>query len=368
MVSEILTLAQFWPHRTTSSNRISQGNLLAYLTQMHTYALQRRELTGNGTIKLSLMHLRSMVRQYRPAFDFFFDEVQRGYNFPGNRQLSFVSPKDVDYINRDFFFTFDPERRPECGVISKVQITGDKNIVNDMVAAGVIDIIPQVKFLLEGPEFVDFFFSPCGELQLRDTSIWPIRGIEIWPAWLRRRVFGNGGVDIERSFVQFLVGRINLNKFKHIERFWNEPNEVRDKLCQLIGVEYNNHKKLVKSTFMALAMGSRVVASDLTSSRPQSSISSNLIKMNQGVPLSIELSNEITNLLKPLSADFNKAVKMSESTTAAYFKWERDRRYELFNAVGQRGILVHDGIDGLNENAFCMLSKSALSFKFKMER
>jgi len=33
----------------------------------------------------------------------------------------------------------------------------------------------------------------------------------------------------------------------------------------------------------------------------------------------------------------------------SYFDWERNARYQIWNAVGRHGVMVHDGIDGIPE-------------------
>lgn len=362
-----LTPQNFWNKRTTKDVLKKKEELVQLLCFYHTAAIKRREKFGTAEFQISLLSLRSMVRDYQPAFDFFFEVVKKGYRFSADeKELTTVLPKSLGFtpmVNYDYV----PESKPETGIFSTVQIRKDPTIINDLLREGLFHLIPKIKFLLDGPSEMQLAFEPTGELGLRDTSTWPIPAIETWPSWVRSRVFG-GGVDIKSAYIQFAIEAISAKYesrsrrlFDKIFILWENPELIRHKISEILQVDYQENKKAIKGIIMAVAMGSKVSQSlvfhDVSFSRCATLI--NKIQPN----LTEAQAQQLADLLTPISVQFKLAKKTVNIGMDLYFKWERDRRYVLWEEADRRGIMMHDGLDGLPDDAVERICSGDLGFE-----
>ena len=362
-----LTPEYFWSKRTTKDVYIKKKELVQLLCFYHSVAMKRKHQFGSAEFQISLLALRSLVRDYQPAFNFFFEVVKKGYRFSGDeKELTTVVPKAIGFEICDDY-KFIPDDRPEGGVISKVQIVEDPTLVHDVMRAGLFHLIPKIKFLQDGPGEVNFIFMPAGDLGLRDTSVWPIPAIETWPGWVRSRLFGRG-VDIKSAYVQFVIESISQHfetrsriLFDKIFMLWEDPRRVREKIANILGVSYEDHKKDIKGLLMAIAMGSKVSPSIVFHDVSYSRCSTLINRIQPAV--TEDQASEICNLLTPLQSQFKFAKKTLKIDMEKYFIWERERRYLLWELVERYGIMMHDGIDGIPENLIDEICEMDLGFE-----
>lgn len=362
-----LTPEHFWDKRTTKEVYRKKQELVQLLCFYYDVAQQRKQKFGSAEFQISLLSLRSLVRDYQPAFNFFFEVVKKGYRFSSDeKELTTVVPKKLDFEIENNY-KFEPEEMPNGGVISKVNILQDPNLVRDVIKAGLFQLIPKIEFLQSCANPINFVFMPAGELGLRDTSVWPIPAIETWPSWVRTRLFGHG-IDIKSAYVQFVVEAISQNYeirsrllFDKIFVLWENPSSIRRQISTILGVDYEQHKKDIKGLLMAVAMGSKVsptiVFHDVSYSRCSTLI--NRIQPN----ITEQQANQICDLLTPLTMQFKFAKKTLPIDMGKYFSWERERRYLLWELVGRHGIMMHDGIDGIPIEIIQEVSQMDLGFQ-----
>jgi hypothetical protein len=362
----VLNPTVFWTKRTTAEMFKKKEELIKLLAFYHSAASKRLKQYGVGEFEISLLSLRKLVRDYQPAFDFFFEVVKKGYRYSADdKQLTTVIPKMVSYII-DSSYNYVPPERPD-GTFSKVYVLRDDTLVNDVIKTGLLHLVPKIQFLQSGPGEFNFIFKPCGDLELRDTSIWPIEGIETWPAWVRSRLFGSG-VDIKSAYIQFVIENISehyktrsRNLFDKIFILWERPDEIRNKVAKILNIDANLHKKEIKKLLMAVAMGSKVsptlVFNDVSFSRCSTIIN----KLQPGI--SEQQALEISNLLTPIGTQFKLAKNTVETSMNKYFIWERERRYVIWELVDRHGIMMHDGIDGIPEKYIDEICNMDLGFE-----
>lgn len=298
------------------------------------------------------MSLRKRVRDYEPAFEFFFHLVQRGFHTDTQSDLTTVVPKVISLDTYVADIEYNPPDLPNDGVVSKCFIKCDLSIIDKLERDGRLDLIPEVKWLItNGPE-VNFWFQKCGELQCRDTSVWPIPAIENWPNWVRSEIFGNQ-IDIKSAYLQFLYQNLNAKFSKDklylfypaVVLLLQDPNCVRLEIAKIMKVEYEQFKKPIKSLLMSLIMGSTfsssMIRNRITNSKAVEIILS-IIK-----PQDYEIIDTLCEYLGTFTTQLNLARKVTNSTMSEYMVWEREKRYAMWEYVGRIGIMMHDGIDGI---------------------
>lgn len=360
-------------HKKTHEER--QAYIL-YLAQLHRAAMQSNMPIAFRRMPLSLTKLRSWVYDYRTAFDYFFEVVQTGYNLSDeSKELSIVVPKPLGIMEVPIVvereLVYDPPPLPDEGEVSKVyvQFENSEMIYDRLAKEGRFDLKAPVDWLLNQPTAeVNFWFARAGKLQLRDTSIWPIKGIETWPSWLRVALFGEG-IDIESAYTQYLLDIVKQS-YGDSERFkllfpeliasFHDKQAWREDLCCKMGLDTSDESiKVVKKVCMGLANGSKVSPLIMTGSSGHSTIKDAIMEARPDA--SLDGLYGIGQHLEKISREYSNARRIAcivetqrypsrvnqKSVFRTYFQWERDARYKIWEAVGRMGIMVHDGIDGI---------------------
>lgn len=351
-------------------------DLILYLASIHSAAVKSGRPLGFCRIPMRLMTLRDWVYDYRRVFDYFFSVASHGYNLGEKHEISVIIPKKLDTDHEaPRKLTYTPPPCPSEGSISKVHVHQDraKSILALLVNTGRLDLSAPVEWLLTRPTTeVNFYFSRAGRLQLRDTSTWPIAAIETWPKWLREELFG-GGIDIESAYTQFLFNHIHQVYadrphfvsllFPDLVKCLEDKQNWRRELCtDLLGLEWNDDgEAMVKKICMSLANGSKISPAILMGSSPHS-VTRNIVI--QKVPdVSPSNLNRIGERLAAIAKQYSAARKLvctqqlkleptrsnQKQVFKSYFEWEREARYQIWEAIGRHGIMVHDGIDGVPE-------------------
>lgn len=318
----------------------------------------------------------------RSIIEKFFKIEQLGYNIGTSKNSpTIVSPRRlgkkwhsaIDNIKVDN--TFDPGPIPNADdfVVSAVSVLVNcdgAEILSAILASGREDLIPQVEWILTNSCKIPFYYKPAGILQARDTSVWPIRAIELWPGWLRTALFGVT-IDIENSYCQFIVSslekkhakNINLIHLKYADIFAlvYDKQKFREQMCtDFLKLPVTSKSiNVVKKIVMALANGSNISGLMAVNNVGRSDVAD---MINTSCPhlSNVELhtcgerlhriarqlraaKRELCfNLLgeRPTHASQKKIFRM-------YFAWEREARYKIWNSVGATGLMMHDGLDGV---------------------
>ena len=349
--------------------------LILYLAKLHREAMQVKGPIGFKRIPICLTRLRKWVYDYRIAFDCFFDVVQLGYNIDSdNKELTIAIPKPIsisgtpEVFNRKLFY--EPPSLPNEGAVSKVwiQFENADYIYQRLNEENRFDLKAPVDWLLNHPtREVNFWFVPSGQLKLRDTSIWPIHAIETWPGWLRVALFGEG-VDIESAYSQYLIEKIRgIYSVQQLDMYFpnlmdslNNKKQWRLMLCDTLKLPHNDESiKVVKNVCMGLANGSKISGQILAGTSNHSQIKETLLDAKNDY--TVDELYSIGAFLGKVGREYSHARKIAclvetkkhpskqnqKSVFRTYFQWERDARYRLWEAVGRKGIMVHDGIDGI---------------------
>jgi hypothetical protein len=326
------------------------------------------------------MDLREWVRDYRPALEYFFEVKQLGFHFDEEHtELSTLMPRRLEAHELGLLndsveaMRYEPPTRPDTSIVSKVYLTPGLDrvsLVSRCLTTGRPELVPQLDWLLKQPSELNFHFMPSGKLQLRDTSVWPISGIETWPSWLREELFGPG-IDLDSAYVQFLVHhlkKIHVARpelltilYPDLLRMLNDKEAFRQALCeQVLQRPYNErYRGVIKAVLMSLANGSRISPSLLLNGSGFSLTAQQILEAAPEASV-----NELINIgerLADISKQFNSARKQIcahllkrlpnranlKRVFSSYFAWEREARYALWEEIGRQGIMVHDGIDGV---------------------
>jgi hypothetical protein len=374
--------SKFWPdlQRVHRSRAEARQDLVLWIANLYHGAIRSGRPFGFCAIQVRLMDLRELVRDYRPALEHFFEIRQLGFHFnEDHMELSTLVPKKLRAQDLSILeetaedLRYSPPALPSTSIISKVYLrTGlDREaLVKKLLETGRPEIIPQLTWLLKQPPELNFHFVPSGRLKLRDTSIWPISGIETWPSWIREELFGIG-IDLDSAYVQFLLvelrsafaGRTELLQtlFPDLIRLLEDKEAFRKELCtQVLHQPYDEkHKSLIKQIIMSLANGSRISPALLTNGSGFS-LTADLI--NEASPdastLDLTLIGERLHRIAQQFASAKKFACMTllkkapnranvKKVFSSYFSWERAARYALWEEVGRHGIMVHDGLDGV---------------------
>jgi hypothetical protein len=373
---------RFWPdlQRVHRGKAEARQDLVLWLANLYHGTIRCGKPVGFCTVQVQLTKLSEWVRDYRPALDYFFEVKQLGYRLDeDNRELSTLVPrrlapsdlKVVDQTQEEL--RYEVPALPKDSVISKVYLQPGldrQSLIERTLQAGRPELVPQLTWLLKQHPELNFHFAPSGKLQKRDTSVWPISGIETWPSWLRKELFGPG-IDIDSAYVSFLLEYLS-EEFKGKEqqmqllfpdliRLLHDKEAFRKELCeQVLQRPYTTvWRGVIKSVLMSIANGSRVSGSLLTNGT-EFSQTAKIIQEAAPEATITELMN-IGDRLQYIARQFDSArkrlcnSKLNMNPTrknlkkvfAEYFAWEREARYAIWKEIGQHGIMVHDGIDGV---------------------
>ena len=308
----------------------------------------------------------------------FFDITQLGYNFGGAltsptkirpKRLNAVIESAIKDVSQNV--SFIPEDIDCTATKSRVavQVQNSSKIFHWLEDNDKQELIPAVNFLLQQDE-LEFGFTDSGKLKQRETSVGPIKNIELWPGELRKLLFGRS-IDIENAFTQFLFKKLN-NIFSSdtglLERLFPElsalflnKEQFRVDFCQnVLKLSPSEESiKKVKKIIMSIANGS-TISPAIIQNGMEYSVSAQLIKQSNP-ELSIEELRYAAAYLQKLANQFNDAKnhiciadmkiaqtrKNKKKVFASYFEWERRIRREIWNLCGQTGLMLHDGIDGI---------------------
>jgi hypothetical protein len=144
-------------------------------------------------------------------------------------------------------------------------------------------------------------------------------------------------------------------------RLLEDKEAFRKELCeQVLQRPYNvQYKAVIKSVIMSLANGSKISAGLLTNGAKYSQTAKII---NDAAPeATLSELTAIGDRLKIIADQFASARRRAcigllkkvpnrknvKEVFGEYFRWERVARYEVWEAVGRQGIMVHDGIDGV---------------------
>lgn len=380
--SDPLHWGNFYPgkqrHHAGVMNK--RQDLILFLARLHADACSSGMPLGMIRIPMRLTSLREWCSDYRVALDHFFEVDQLGYNLgEGKHEITTLIPRklstelDVKASQAGAMLKYSPGPAPlgSDTVISKVYVQQDKAeaICNKLVSTCRLDLFAPVEWLLTQPE-INFHFKRSGRLQQRDTSVWPVAGIETWPSWLREDLFGPG-LDIESAYTQFLIAHLRevyVDKPELLELLYPDLMrsltdkaawrvEICDEVLGLIPTPENIG--IVKRLCMSLANGSRISPAILTGSRAFSVTADIVVAAAEDV--SIDNLTRIGKRLSVIAKQYVSARKMlclalhrrnptrrnQKDVFSSYFEWERAARYMIWEAVDRHGIMVHDGIDGI---------------------
>lgn len=347
--------------------------MILYLANLHAKVSDQKKPRSFCQVQLPLTSLRNWVHDYKVVFDHFFEIQRLGYSYGDDYEISTVIPKKLAVPVQTPTLGYVVPKLPETGVVSKVYVKKEnrEHILQKLASTERLDLHAPVTWLLDLPSTeVNFYFQPAGKLKLRDTSTWPIPGIETWPAWLRSSLFGDG-IDIETAYTQYLVTA--LRKIYHdrpsmfelgypdLIRLIEDKTDWRKEICcEYLGLEFTDENiSVVKKLTMSLANGSNISPAILTSGVGYS-VTSDII-FAEAKDVSLGNLNRIGTRLSAVAKQFASARKVVCSAEhqksssrvnqklvfKSYFEWERAARYKIWEAVGQHGLMVHDGIDGI---------------------
>jgi len=346
-------------------------DLILYLAELHRTAVTSGMPLGMIQIPMRLTSLKNWVQDFRVVLDHFFEIKNLGYNFgDGNYELTTLQPRQLEKFEIAKRVEYDPGPAPNSEtVISKVSIVRENSelILRKLVETGRLDLCSPVEWLLKRPE-ANFHFRRAGKLQQRDTSVWPVAGIECWPGWLRELLFGPG-IDIDSAYTQFLVSHLKqLYSPQLLRTLYGDlidsiesKTKWRQNLCTTVLKLEPTPENIgvVKRLCMSLANGSRISPSILTGNRAFSVTAdiviscvedvspSHLIQIGEALQ---RIQRQYTLARKVLCSGVlkRKASRQNQKLIfSSYFEWERVARYMMWEACDRHGIMVHDGIDGI---------------------
>ena len=251
--------------------------LVLYLANLHAAATSTGMPLGMVEITLPLSKLRKWIHDYRVVLDHFFEVRQLGYHLENDEfEFSKLIPKKlssqtaVAASRAAANLEYEVPKRPDNCTISKVYVQQQnaEAIREYIKAKNRLDLLAPTEWLLKHPE-INFHFVRAGRLQLRDTSVWPIAGIENWPSKLRELLFGPG-LDTDAAYTQFLVKTLQEVHAKSPEllkmlypdllKAIHDKQQWRADLCQkVLRLPLTDENiGLIKRICMSLANGSRI--------------------------------------------------------------------------------------------------------------
>ena len=375
-VSKFFNLRGMW----WSKRKQRQSLILGIAAAWYRSVSKNRFAFGFIEEEVYLTSLTSQVSDARQVFDKFFHVKELGYNFSnGLKQATKCSPrklagpmiKEIERVLNETVYYPGIEPTDSKLTVSHAQISkGITSIVRQRLKdEDREDLLPMVNWLFKQDNPIKFYYKPAGRLQARDTSVWPIRGIELWPSWLRTELFGTV-VDIDTSYCQYLLSHMELKhkdrpellsvKFPDIMRLLNDKQNFRNELVEkYLRLPVNDESlKIIKRVLMALANGSNCSRNLMITDNSQSQV---VRIIREACPhLSMNNLADVGERLQKIVNQFRNAkraicvVKYGKPSRENmkrvfrdYFKWEREARYQIWEMAGYTGLALHDGLDGI---------------------
>lgn len=347
------------------------------------WQLVKRQRSAPGLVReeIFLTHLAKQAPDAKQILKHFFKIERTGFKFAaGQASPTIISPRKLGHELQaaiealEGTVKFDPGPEPTVSGLTKsaVQVRAHrgKHIIAALEAYGREDLVPAVKWLVDYPQPINFYYKPSGKLQARDTSVWPIRAIETWPGWLRADLFGTV-IDIDNAFSQFLMDHL-------VKKHENNPAQLRLKYPDLVAIAEDKRAfrakliedvlkvpvgpdsvKVIKHVLMALANGSNASPQLFVGGTTRCEAANIIHAEAPWLSVSDQLSSGAR--LQRIAKQFRQAKKelciylFNDRPTAKnqkriftlYFNWEREARYKLWKTFGGTGLMLHDGIDGI---------------------
>jgi hypothetical protein len=349
------------------------------------YRLTRKNVLAPGFIneEIFITSLTKQVSDAKVILERFFEITRIGYNFGAlNKSPTLISPKKlnqemIDAIESIINVIHFRPGAPPIGEkytqsLVEVDLTSELSVMSKLRTTGREDLIPAVTWLFQQDSPITFYFERAGALQERDKSIWPIRAIELWPGWLRTALFGTV-IDIENSYCQFIVKQLEKKyekrphvldmKYSDLLRFDRDKQNFREELRELLKLPPNDEGiSVIKKLIMSLANGSNATPALMIGGSGRSE-AVRIVRESSPDLLPSELK-EIGERLAKITKQFKRAKRdlcifllNAEPSRAnqrkifqMYFKWERESRYAIWDAIGRTGLHLHDGLDGVISN------------------
>jgi len=346
--------------------------------------LSKHNLSSPGFITEEIL-ITSLTRQVSDAKVIilkFFEILRIGYNFGnGERNATQISPKKLNsktvsaIVNIVDQVVFCPGLPPKDKKLTMSVVTVQPRIHSEVIqllkTEDREDLIPSVKWILS-QEKINFYYEPAGNLLARDKSVWPIKSIEMWPGWLRTKLFGRV-VDIENAYCQFIIKKleekynnpVKLNmKYPDLLRMNYDKDVYRKEICEeYLQLELNDENlKTVKRLIMSLANGSNATPGLLISGSSRSEAVRIVTQSNPFINTAnmIELGNKLSSIAKQFKAakkelcihilKVKPTLENQKKIFKMYFEWERENRYKIWEAVSKTGLMIHDGLDGIESD------------------
>lgn len=351
------------------------------------YHLIKKNKLSPGFIEeeVFLTRANKHVAGARTIIEHFFRIERLGYNMGGGMNSpTIVTPRRLSKKYHDVLETlapdikFVPEEEPVDDKLVKsqvsiVDVSLREDVLNALEEENRPDLIPAVKWLFDNPKNITFYYKPAGRIQARDTSVWPIKAIELWPAWLRSELFGTT-IDIENAYCQFIMQNIEkkyannmqLARLKYNDLFELVYNKqkFREEICQKYMKLAINNKNIgvVKRIIMALANGSNATGQLLVANSGNCEVARIVNSACQDMATEdlIILGDRLHRIARQLRAvkkdlcfflfNTKPTRQLQKQIFAEYFKWEREARYKIWDVVGESGLMMHDGLDGIKSD------------------
>jgi hypothetical protein len=351
------------------------------------YKLVKKQLKTPGMIseELIMTALTNEVRDAKIIIEKFFTITRLGFNLKDgmNKSPTLVTPKrlPLKYVEAieeiASRITFNPGLPPTNKTLVQTTVSVRKNNL-PLIRVRIKEeereeLMPAIDWLMQQEGPVTFYYRPAGKLQARDTSVWPIRAIETWPGWLRTEMFG-ATIDIENAFCQFLLDHLEKKhegkmeqlrlKYPDLLRAAYDKQKFREELCLEIlhRPPTNENISTVKKLIMALANGSNASPKLMVG---DGRLPEAVMIVRQAAPeVSPTQMMKSGKRLQSIAKQFRSAKRElcimllnSKPTRLAqkqifqlYFQWEKEARYKIWEAIGQTGLMLHDGLDGVITN------------------
>jgi len=377
-----LYVGNFFPLKNMwwRKRKIRQALIVSVATAWYRLTRANPSAPGFCSTETFLTAITGQTRDARQILEFFFKIDRKGFNIDeNNRAATQISPRKLPAAVFEAVqalvtaVKYTPGAEPTSpGLIKstvRVRPVSRSGVISRLRGSEHEHLIPAVEWLYQQAGELTFYYRPAGRLQARDTSVWPVRAIETWPAWLRTQLFGMV-VDIENAYCQFLMTQLELKYSDNVQRLRLQYPDLikmhyskdawRQSLCtDVLKLEPTAENiKVVKKLVMALANGSNISPAMLTSGARSQAVSLIIAACPHLSSLDLlEVGSRLRSIVRQFKAAkrdvcrFKLKLKPTRrnqrSVFRLYFDWERSARHEIWAAVGKSGLMLHDGIDGV---------------------
>lgn len=370
--------------------------------------LVRKNTNNPGFLEEEILitSLTSQVKDARVILEHFFTIKRIGFNFgENNKSPSIVAPKKLTKKMRDAVaeicteVRFSPGEAPVSSKFTKSDVHVRKldkaKLLEKLSSLDRDDLIAPVSWLLDQGSPVTFLFEPSGNLQARDKSVWPIKSIERWPGWLRMELFGTV-VDIENSFIQYIVQNLERKyegnpqmlelKYPDLIRAHRHKKDFREEMCcEVLRLPLSSENlTTIKRLIMSLANGSNATPALMTNGSGRSEAVRIVLEACPHLSATelLKVGKRLSSLVKQFKGAkrdlciFLLNARPSRDNLRkvfhGYFDWERTARYKIHELVGQTGLHLHDGLDGvvsgLTSEELCKFIHDNTSIRVSVEQ